>query len=178
MKHAQIHSLTHTYAQTKPNAVEQPSVKVFWCCRFGGIYIDRWWRDYGAQGLLITQLRRRWGTAWCHSSLQGWLFTLGISFVPFLVFSLVPSYTTLHSWVPWHSALLEGKRKSVDKGLFKMSIHLHWSYLMQSDGFWVFSCSLIVILLNVHLSQRGSDNSQFYHENAKQQRSASYSVPL
>lgn len=80
-----------TYTHTKPNAVEQPSVKVCWRCRSGGIYIDRWWRDYGALGLLITLLRRRRGTPWCHSSLQGWVFTLDMSFVPFPMFYLLPS---------------------------------------------------------------------------------------
>ncbi len=87
--HTQTH--THTHTHTKPSAVEQPSVKVCWRCRSGGIYIDRWWRDYGAPGLLITLLRRRRGTPWCHSSLQGWLFTLDMSFVPFSMFYLLPS---------------------------------------------------------------------------------------
>ena len=85
------HTHTHTHMHSRPSAVEQPSVKACWRCRSGGIYIDRWWRDYGAPGLLITLLRRRRGTPWCHSYLQGWLFTLDMSFVPFPMFYLLPS---------------------------------------------------------------------------------------
>lgn len=94
------HKRAHTRTCTKPNAVEQPSVKVCWRCRSGGIYIDRWWRDYGAPGLLITPLRRRRGTHRCHSSLQGWLFTLDMSFVPFSMFYMPPSWSTVVLWVP------------------------------------------------------------------------------